>query len=219
MAFIVTVAARTVGVGKTMPAYELAWLLDAPLVDLEFDDGSATRMWGYRDADRVRAPLLDALGQGRSPVSPMVRQRSRRAMPPPRAPVRGVTRDLGRPRTGPPIGGVRRHGAGTRPAAHRRLFLPRAPAARDAGCLCGRDPAAGEADLLCRPGHRPVPGGRPDPGSHPAAARRRVAQRGRPARPAPAPGEDDPRTRQGPARRPADGPDEDRPRSRSRVLG
>jgi cellulose biosynthesis protein BcsQ len=43
---IVTVAARKGGVGKTTLAYELAWLLDAPLVDLEFDEGSATRMWG-----------------------------------------------------------------------------------------------------------------------------------------------------------------------------
>lgn len=67
MALIVTVAARKGGVGKTTLAYELAWLLDAPLVDLEFDDGSATRMWGYRHEERVRAPLLDALEQGRTP--------------------------------------------------------------------------------------------------------------------------------------------------------
>ena len=64
---IVTVAARKGGVGKTTLAYELAWLLDAPLVDLEFDEGSATRVWGYRHEDRVRAPLLDALESGRTP--------------------------------------------------------------------------------------------------------------------------------------------------------
>lgn len=64
---IVTVAARKGGVGKTTLAYELAWLLDAPLVDLEFDDGSATRAWGYRHETRVRAPLLDALESGRTP--------------------------------------------------------------------------------------------------------------------------------------------------------
>ncbi len=67
MPLIVTVAARKGGVGKTTLAYELAWLLGAPLVDLEFDDGSATRLWGYRHEDRVRAPLLDALEQGRTP--------------------------------------------------------------------------------------------------------------------------------------------------------
>lgn len=67
MTKIVTVAARKGGVGKTTLAYELAWLLDAPLVDLEFDDGSATRMWGYRHEARVRAPLLDALETGRTP--------------------------------------------------------------------------------------------------------------------------------------------------------
>jgi len=55
MTKIVTVAARKGGVGKTTLAYELAWLLDAPLVDLEFDDGSATRMWGYRHETRLRA--------------------------------------------------------------------------------------------------------------------------------------------------------------------
>lgn len=67
MTTIVTVAARKGGVGKTTLAYELAWLLGAPLVDLEFDDGSATRMWGYRHEARLRAPLLDALDSGRVP--------------------------------------------------------------------------------------------------------------------------------------------------------
>jgi chromosome partitioning protein len=67
MAKIVTVAARKGGVGKTTLAYELAWLLDAPLVDLEFDDGSATRIWGFRHETRLRVPLLDALETGRTP--------------------------------------------------------------------------------------------------------------------------------------------------------
>lgn len=67
MTKIVTVAARKGGVGKTTLAYELAWLLDAPLVDLEFDEGSATRVWGYRHEARMRAPLLDALEAGRTP--------------------------------------------------------------------------------------------------------------------------------------------------------
>jgi chromosome partitioning protein len=64
---IVTVAARKGGVGKTTLAYELAWMLGAPLVDLEFDDGSATRLWGYRHEARVRSPLLDAIESGRTP--------------------------------------------------------------------------------------------------------------------------------------------------------
>lgn len=67
VAKIVTVAARKGGVGKTTLAYELAWLLDAVLVDLEFDEGSATRVWGYRHEVRLRAPLLDALESGRTP--------------------------------------------------------------------------------------------------------------------------------------------------------
>ncbi|WP_380162793.1 ParA family protein [Kineococcus sp. R86509] len=64
---IITVAARKGGVGKTTLAYELAYLLDAPLVDLEFDDGSATRIWGYRHEARTRAPLLDAIERGTVP--------------------------------------------------------------------------------------------------------------------------------------------------------
>lgn len=67
MTKIVTVAARKGGVGKTTLAYELAWLLNAPLIDLEWDEGSATRTWGYRHEARLRAPLLDALEAGRSP--------------------------------------------------------------------------------------------------------------------------------------------------------
>jgi chromosome partitioning protein len=66
--YIVTVLAYKGGVGKTTIAYELAWLLDAVLVDLEWDSGSATRQWGYRHEDRVRAPLIDALERGRTPV-------------------------------------------------------------------------------------------------------------------------------------------------------
>lgn len=64
---IYTVAAWKGGVGKTTLAYELAYLLDAVLVDLDWDRGNATRAWGYRTEDRVKAPLLDALESGRTP--------------------------------------------------------------------------------------------------------------------------------------------------------
>jgi len=64
---IVTVAAAKGGVGKTTLAYELAYLLQAPLVDLDWDRGGATRQWGYRHEDRMRAPLLDALERRRAP--------------------------------------------------------------------------------------------------------------------------------------------------------
>lgn len=64
---IVTVAAWKGGVGKTEIAKELAWLLDAVLVDLDWDEGGATRAWGYRHEARTNAPLLDALESGRVP--------------------------------------------------------------------------------------------------------------------------------------------------------
>jgi len=58
---IVTVAAAKGGVGKTTLAYELAGCLGGVLVDLDWDSGGATRMWGYDPAAFRRAPLLDAL--------------------------------------------------------------------------------------------------------------------------------------------------------------
>lgn len=67
MTRIVSVHSRKGGVGKTTVAYELAWLLGGVLVDLEWDDGSATRQWGYRHEDRLNAPLVDAFSRGRPP--------------------------------------------------------------------------------------------------------------------------------------------------------
>lgn len=64
---IVTVAAWKGGVGKTELAKELAWLLDAVLVDLDWDEGGITRAWGYRHETRTTAPLLDALEGQRVP--------------------------------------------------------------------------------------------------------------------------------------------------------
>lgn len=64
---IVAVAAWKGGVGKTELAKELAWLFDAVLVDLDWDEGGATRAWGYRHEARTTAPLLDALDSDRVP--------------------------------------------------------------------------------------------------------------------------------------------------------
>lgn len=64
---IYTVAAWKGGVGKSTLAYELAWQLDAVLLDLDFDDGGLTKAWGYDFEERVNAPLLDAIEKGRTP--------------------------------------------------------------------------------------------------------------------------------------------------------
>ncbi len=53
------------GVGKTTLALELAHLLDAPLVDLDWDKGGATKRWGYVPTES--SPLLDAIEWGRTP--------------------------------------------------------------------------------------------------------------------------------------------------------
>ncbi len=65
MAKIITVAAYKGGVGKTTLALELAYLLDAPLVDLDWDKGGATRRWGYKPGEA--SPLLDALARDKTP--------------------------------------------------------------------------------------------------------------------------------------------------------
>ena len=64
---VVTVAAYKGGVGKTLLAYELAYLLGAVLVDLDWDRGNASRAWGYREENRVGSVLLEALQRQRVP--------------------------------------------------------------------------------------------------------------------------------------------------------
>lgn len=64
---IVVCHARKGGVGKSTLAYELAWLLGAALVDLEWDEGCVSRAWGYRHEDRVNSPLLSAIEKGTTP--------------------------------------------------------------------------------------------------------------------------------------------------------
>lgn len=69
MTAIVVCHSRKGGVGKSFLAYELAYLLDAVLVDLEHDGGGVTAKWGYRPQDHPRSRLLEALEPG-SEASP-----------------------------------------------------------------------------------------------------------------------------------------------------
>ena len=73
---IITVAAAKGGVGKTTLAYELAAALGAVLVDLDWDAGGATRMWGFEPTRAARAPLLDALERGPEGRPPRVKHRA-----------------------------------------------------------------------------------------------------------------------------------------------
>ncbi|KXP11611.1 chromosome partitioning protein ParA [Tsukamurella pulmonis] len=68
MANIVVLHSRKGGVGKSTSAYELAYELDAVLVDFEHDGGGVSVKWGYRHQDRVKIPILDALETGRTPL-------------------------------------------------------------------------------------------------------------------------------------------------------
>lgn len=72
---IITVAAAKGGVGKTTLAYELAAQLGAVLVDLDWDAGGATRMWGFDPSAAARAPLLDALQAGPAGRPPRPKRR------------------------------------------------------------------------------------------------------------------------------------------------
>ncbi|MFI0453697.1 ParA family protein [Actinomadura sp. 6N118] len=65
---VTTVAAWKGGVGKTTLAFELAYQLNAVLVDLDWDRGGASRAWGYRHETRRRAMLLDSLENGKPPT-------------------------------------------------------------------------------------------------------------------------------------------------------
>lgn len=75
---ILTVAAQKGGVGKTTLAYELAAVLDAVLVDLDFHGGGATNLWGFDPLAVVRAPLLDALERGSDGPAPRPKSRPNR---------------------------------------------------------------------------------------------------------------------------------------------
>lgn len=64
---IFTVAAYKGGVGKTLTALELAYLLGAILLDFEWDEGSASIALGYDPAERQRSILIDAIDKERTP--------------------------------------------------------------------------------------------------------------------------------------------------------
>lgn len=72
---IITVAASKGGVGKTTIAYELAAALGGILIDLDWDSGGATRMWGYDPSTYRTAPLLDAFENGPDARAPRPRRR------------------------------------------------------------------------------------------------------------------------------------------------
>lgn len=74
---IVVCHSRKGGVGKTTLAYELAWLLEAPLVDLDWEGGTASTRWGYRWKDHESSPIIDAIERGRPP-RPLAGRRTRR---------------------------------------------------------------------------------------------------------------------------------------------
>jgi chromosome partitioning protein len=74
---LITIAAYKGGVGKTTLAYEVAAALEGVLVDLDWDGGGATRMWGDDPRRRHGSPLLDAFERGRG----VPRTRSRLGQP------------------------------------------------------------------------------------------------------------------------------------------
>lgn len=67
MVKICTVASRKGGVGKSTIAYELAYLLDAVLLDLDWDAGASSVTWGYRAEERATDPLMRAIETGHAP--------------------------------------------------------------------------------------------------------------------------------------------------------
>jgi len=65
---IVTVWAPKGGVGKTTIAYELAYMLGGTLIDLEWDDGSASVQWGLKEPEPAdRARLIRGFRTGGAP--------------------------------------------------------------------------------------------------------------------------------------------------------
>lgn len=80
MAKILVVHSRKGGVMKTTTAYELGYVLDAVVVDLEHDLTGVTVLWGDRPLDRAGVPILDAIASGRTP-KPLKGYRKPRLVP------------------------------------------------------------------------------------------------------------------------------------------
>jgi chromosome partitioning protein len=72
---VIAVAATKGGVGKTTLAYELAAAVEGVLVDLEWDGGSASAMWGHDPGTFRRSSILDALEAGPGGSPPRVRRK------------------------------------------------------------------------------------------------------------------------------------------------
>lgn len=77
MTKIVVCHSRKGGVGKTTIAYELAWTLEAPLIDLDWEGGGASRSWGYRWENHAQSPLVAAINRGTTP-HPLAGRRTKR---------------------------------------------------------------------------------------------------------------------------------------------
>lgn len=78
MGSIVCVTAAKGGVGKTTLAYELAASLPGVLVDLDWDAGSASGLWGFDHERYKQAPLIEGLERGPQAQAPRPKRRPHR---------------------------------------------------------------------------------------------------------------------------------------------
>lgn len=86
---IITIASNKGGVGKSTIALHLAGALNAPLVDLDWEVGGSSNMWGHDPRRTQRAALLDALERGPDAPAPRLRRHTSRP------PLLATHKDLG----------------------------------------------------------------------------------------------------------------------------
>mgnify|MGYP001259581092 CR=1 FL=1 len=86
---IITIASNKGGVGKSTVALHLAGALNAPLVDLDWEVGGASNMWGHDPRRTRRAAVLDAFERGPDFPAPRLRRQSARP------PLLATHKDLG----------------------------------------------------------------------------------------------------------------------------